>query len=215
MPMNRNIKISLAVVFVFCLALTVVFVVSRAGGSGEAEQTAAPVRADSQRLSAPADSKATFVEFLDFECEACGAMYPAVERLRQTYGDQVTFVVRYFPLPGHFNGDRAARAAAAAAQQGRFEAMYKKLFETQQQWGEQQEPLDDLFTSYAQDLGLNMEQYAADYNSQATRELIDRDIADGKALGVSGTPTLYIDHTPVEPGTYEDLSAALSSAIKQ
>lgn len=212
--MSRNIKISLAVVFVFSLALTVVFVVSRAGGSSEAEQ-AAPVRADSQRLSAPNNSKATFVEFLDFECEACGAMYPTVERLRQTYGDQVTFVVRYFPLPGHFNGDRAARAAAAAAQQGRFEAMYKKLFETQQQWGEQQEPLDDLFSTYAQELSLNMEQYAVDYNSKATRELIDRDIADGRARGVSATPTLYINHTPVEPGSYEELSAALNSAMAQ
>ncbi|ORM37205.1 thioredoxin domain-containing protein [Williamsia sp. 1135] len=211
--MSRNLKVSLAVVFVFCLTLTVVFVVSRAGGTGKAEQSAAPVRADSQRLSAPSDSKATFVEFLDFECEACGAMYPTVERLRQTYGDQVTFVVRYFPLPGHFNGDRAARAAAAAAQQGRFEAMYKKLFETQQQWGEQQEPLDELFSSYAQELGLNMEQYAVDYNSKATRELIDRDIADGKARGVSATPTLYINHTAVEPGSYEELSSALTSAM--
>ncbi len=95
------------------------------------------------------------MEFLDFECEGCGAAYPAVEQLRQTYGDQVTFVVRYFPLPGHFNADRAARAVAAAAEQGQFEPMYRKMFDTQRSWGEQRVPLDDLFFSYAQELGLD------------------------------------------------------------
>ncbi|ORM35543.1 thioredoxin domain-containing protein [Williamsia sp. 1135] len=214
--MSRNIKISLAVIFVFCLALTAVFVVSRAGGDDSGDgQSAVVVRSDSQRLSAPTDSKATFVEFLDFECEACGAAYPAVEQLRQTYGDQVTFVVRYFPLPGHFNADRAARAVAAAASQGRFEAMYRKMFDTQKQWGEQQVPLDDLFASYAQELGLDTDQFAVDYNSPATRALIDRDIADGKALGVTGTPSFFINNEPIKPGSYDELNSALSSAMQQ
>ena len=146
--MSRSVKVTLGVVFAFCLALTAVFVVTRAGDTAT-ESDGAVVRSDSQRLTSPADSEATFVEFLDFECEACGAMYPAVEQLRQTYGDRVTFVVRYFPLPGHFNADRAARAVVAAANQGRFEAMYRKMFDSQKQWGEQQVPLDDLFASYA------------------------------------------------------------------
>ena len=214
--MSRTVKISLAVVFVFCLALTVVFVVSRAGDSEQAAaQASMTVRDDSPRLSTPTESKATFVEFLDFECEGCGAAYPAVEQLRQTYGDQVTFVVRYFPLPGHFNADRAARAVAAAAEQGQFEPMYRKMFDTQRSWGEQRVPLDDLFFSYAQELGLDMDRFAADYNSQATRELIDRDVADGKALGVTGTPTFFINDELIKPESYDDLSSALESAVRQ
>ncbi|MDF6103887.1 DsbA family protein [Gordonia hongkongensis] len=214
--MSRTVKISLAVVFVFCLALTVVFVVSRAGDSEQAAaQASMTVRDDSPRLSTPTESKATFVEFLDFECEGCGAAYPAVEQLRQTYGDQVTFVVRYFPLPGHFNADRAARAVAAAAEQGQFEPMYRKMFDTQRSWGEQKVPLDDLFFSYAQVLGLDMERFAAAYDSQATRELIDRDVADGKALGVTGTPTFFINDELIKPEGYDDLSSALESAIRQ
>lgn len=214
--MSRTVKISLAVVFVFCLALTVVFVVSRAADSEQAAaQASMTVRDDSPRLSTPTESKATFVEFLDFECEGCGAAYPAVEQLRQTYGDQVTFVVRYFPLPGHFNADRAARAVAAAAEQGQFEPMYRKMFDTQRSWGEQKVPLDDLFFSYAQVLGLDMERFAAAYDSQATRELIDRDVADGKALGVTGTPTFFINDELIKPEGYDDLSSALESAIRQ
>ena len=93
------------------------------------------VREDSHRLSDVPDGKVTFVEFLDFECEACGAAFPAVEQLRAAYGDRVSFVVRYFPLDGHFNAQRAARAVEAAAQQDQFEAMYEKMYETQAEGG--------------------------------------------------------------------------------
>ncbi|WP_030174567.1 MULTISPECIES: thioredoxin domain-containing protein [Actinomycetes] len=212
--MSRSVKVTLGVVFAFCLALTAVFVVTRAGDTAT-ESDGAVVRSDSQRLTSPADSEATFVEFLDFECEACGAMYPAVEQLRQTYGDRVTFVVRYFPLPGHFNADRAARAVVAAANQGRFEAMYRKMFDSQKQWGEQQVPLDDLFASYAADLGLDMTQFQADYTSSATRARIDADLRDGAELGVRGTPTFFINDAEVQAGSYDDLKTALNDALAQ
>ncbi|WP_326638028.1 MULTISPECIES: DsbA family protein [unclassified Streptosporangium] len=55
------------------------------------------------------------LEFLDFECEACRAAFPVVEDLHEQYAGKVTFVVRYFPLPGHFNAERAARAVVDAA----------------------------------------------------------------------------------------------------
>lgn len=56
------------------------------------------VREDSHCLSVAEDGKATIVAFLDFECEPCGAAFPAVEELRAYYGDRITFVVRHFPL---------------------------------------------------------------------------------------------------------------------
>ncbi|RWR24338.1 hypothetical protein D8Y24_05430 [Agrococcus lahaulensis] len=80
------------------------------------------------------------VEFLDFECEVCGAVYPVMEELREEYDGEVTFAVRYFPLPGHFNSGNAAVAVEAAAQQGAFEAMYQRMFETQSEWGEGESP---------------------------------------------------------------------------
>ena len=60
-----------------------------------------------------------------------------------------------------------------------------------------------------------MDRFAADYNSQATRELVDRDVADGKALGVTGTPTFFINDELIKPESYDDLSSALESAIRQ
>ena len=103
------------------------------------------VRDNSRRLNTAPNSDVTLVEFLDFECEACRAAFPMVEQLRAEYGDRVNFVVRYFPIQSHFNAERAARAVEAAAQQGKFEPMYKKMYETQSQWGEQRTPADATF----------------------------------------------------------------------
>lgn len=172
------------------------------------------VRDDSHRLSNPAGSKATFVEFLDFECEACRAAFPVVEQLRQQYGDQVTFVVRYFPIPSHFNAERAARAVEAAAQQGQFEAMYKKMYETQAQWGEQQVPMDDMFRQFAQQLGLDMAKWDAAYSSSETLARIKADVADGEKLGVSGTPTFFVNGQKLQPESPEQLRQALETAIQ-
>ena len=88
---------------------------------GEKLQT---VRTDSHVLDDGGAGAVTVVEFLDFECEACAAFYPIVEDLREQYDGEITYVVRYFPLPGHINSTQAALAAEAAAEQDRFEDMY-------------------------------------------------------------------------------------------
>ena len=80
------------------------------------------VREDSHRLTSPAVEKAQLVEFLDFECESCRAAHPLVEELKKEYGDRITFVNRYFPLPGHRNSGTAALAVEASAQQGKYQA---------------------------------------------------------------------------------------------
>jgi predicted DsbA family dithiol-disulfide isomerase len=98
-------------------------------------------------------------------------------------------VARYFPLPGHANALNAAVAAEAAAQQGAFEAMYQEMYETQTQWGEQQDSKATLFRSFAQELGLDMAAYDAAVADPATLERVLSDRDDGLALGVEGTPT--------------------------
>jgi protein-disulfide isomerase len=171
------------------------------------------VRDNSHRLSSVPDSPVHFVEFLDFECEGCKAMYPVVEQLRSEYGDRVNFVIRYFPLSGHVNSERAARAAEAAAQQGQLEPMYKKLFDTQDQWGHRDTPSDAELRALAQEVGLDMAAFDAAYNDPATAERVAQDKADGQALGVEGTPTFFVDGSRLQPRSYEDLTGALDDAL--
>ncbi|WP_234904355.1 DsbA family protein [Mycolicibacterium frederiksbergense] len=200
------------------LAVGVVLLATRGGGDRTAEtvDTGAVqvVRDSSHRLNDPQGATVTFVEFLDFECEGCRAAYPIVEQLRSDYGDRVEFVLRYFPLAGHFNGERAARAVEAAAQQGQLEAMYKKMFDTQPEWGERRIPADDVFRGFAADLNLDMTAFDAAYDDPATLERIRVDQRDGEMLGVMGTPTFFVDGEQIVVQRAEDLRNALDSALR-
>ncbi|MCW1958880.1 MAG: DsbA family protein, partial [Mycobacterium sp.] len=173
------------------------------------------VRDSSHRLNIAPNGDVTFVEFLDFECEACRAAFPLVERLRADYGDRVNFVIRYFPIPSHFNAERAARAVESAGQQGKFEPMYKKMYETQAEWGEQQTPADSTFRGFATELGLDIAAFDAAYYDPATLDRVKVDVADGKALGVKGTPTFFLNGDKLKFTNYEDLSAAVEEALKK
>ncbi|KQY55365.1 disulfide bond formation protein DsbA [Aeromicrobium sp. Root495] len=173
------------------------------------------VRAESHRLDTAEDGKVTLVEFLDFECEACRAAYPFVEQLRQRYEGRVTFVLRYFPIPSHTNANNAAYAVESAARQGKLEAMYKKMYDTQAEWGESQDSKAALFRQFAQDLGLDMARYDADVASPDVAARIERDVADGRRLGVSGTPTFYLNGQRLAPSTTEEFIEAIDGALAE
>ena len=217
--MTRNVKISLGLVL--AAGLLALFVANTGGdetttatpdGSSD-DSSAQVVRDDSQRLSTAEDGKVTFVEFLDYECEACGAAYPAIEELRETYDGQVAFVVRNFPL--HNNSEAAARAAEAAADQSKFAEMYSMLFETQAEWGEQSDSKEELFFQYGEDLGLDMDRFREVYDDPATLAKIEQDQADGQALGVTGTPSFFLNGEKMEISSFEDLTAQIDEALAQ
>ncbi|WP_311214587.1 MULTISPECIES: thioredoxin domain-containing protein [unclassified Arthrobacter] len=172
------------------------------------------VRDDSHRVTSPTTEKAQLVEFLDFECEACLAAQPLVEELKKEFGDRITFVNRYFPLPAHRNSATAALAVEAAAQQGKYEQMYAKMFETQPQWGEKTESQAPLFRTFAQELGLDLAAYDAAVADDKTKERIKKDIADGTALGVKGTPTFFLNGEMLTLQTEEQFRQLLADAAK-
>ena len=174
------------------------------------------VRPDSHRLGPPGTGQVTFVEFLDFECEGCRAAYPAVERLRAEYAGRVDFVARYFPLDSHLNAVPAAAAVEAASEQGRFESMYQRMYETQAQWGDQDVSHVETFRGFARDLGLDMARFDVDTTSPATQARVLADRADGDRAGVQGTPSFFIDNRRLEqPRGYADLKAAIDQALTQ
>lgn len=187
---------------------------SSGSGQTSASEVASVVRPDSRVLSQAPNEKAVLVEFLDFECEGCAAAYPVVEELRAEYGDTVTFVHRYFPLPGHPNSMTAAVAVEAAAQQGAYEAMYQKMFDTQEQWSHTAEDRSPVFRGYAEELGLDMAAYDKSVADPATRARVEADVADGVALGVQGTPTFFLDGRRLTLNTLEQFRAEVDAAAK-
>ena len=216
--MSKNLRISLVMAAVAGLVLAIAFILiqgerGRADAAVAAKSSAQLVRADSHRVTTAADGKVTFVEFVDFECESCKAAAGAVDELRKQYDGRVTFVVKYFPNSGHFNAERAARAVESAAQQGQFEAMFQKMFATQLEWGEKQVPTDDTFRGFAADLKLDMAKYDKAYDDPATLKRVRQDLDDGKALGVTGTPTFFLNGKMFEPTSYEHIVQSLDAAL--
>ncbi|MFI6295607.1 DsbA family protein [Nonomuraea sp. NPDC050790] len=208
---KRNLAFVLSAIAVFAVVVAAVLVVSRTGG--EPAGQAQVVRPDSHRLQTAQDGKVTLVEFLDFECEACAAAFPVIEQLRKQYQGKVTFVARYFPIASHFNAERAARAVEAAAGQGRFDQMYQRMYQTQKQWGEQQVPADRLFREFAQSMGLDMAAWDKAYAADETLARIKKDVADGQALGVEGTPTFFLNGQKLQPKSTDDIKAAIDAAL--
>ncbi|MGS2586493.1 DsbA family protein [Streptomyces hebeiensis] len=215
--MKKHLYIALVMVAAFAAALGSFLLFSpdepRGTVNAEPAAEALPVRESSHRLTRPERSELTVVEFLDFECEACGAVYPVVEELREKYRDRVTFVARYFPMPGHRNGELAARTAEAAARQGKFEQMYGKLFTTQAQWGEAEESKEALFRGYAEQLGLDIAAFDAALKDPATAARVRADQRDGLGLGVQGTPTFFLDGERVSPGSAAEFEALIEDRL--
>lgn len=183
-----------------------------------ADPTIAPtsaevVRDDTRYLDQVEGDAVTVVEFLDFECESCAAMYPYVEQVREKYAGQINVAVRYFPIPSHRNSENAAVAVEAAAEQGQLEAMYARMYETQAEWGEKQESEAALFRTFAEDLGLDMAAFDDAVADPATLERVVADRAEGTALGVTGTPTFFVDGQMIELTAVDDLDKAVESAV--
>lgn len=215
--MKTSVKATLVAiaVAVVLLIIGIVYAITQRAAAPEPSEDGAvqTVRSDSHVLDEGGADAVTVVEFLDFECEACGAFYPIVEELRSSYAGDITYVVRYFPLPGHPNSTQAALAAEAAAQQDRFEDMYHLLFQTQAQWSHGTEETPAVFRAYAEQLGLDLVAYDAAIADPATRERVESDKSDGEALGVSSTPSFFIDGEAVVLERWDDLERAIEKAV--
>ena len=163
---------------------------------------------DTQSVSAGTDSSAhirgkpdapvTLEEFGDFQCPPCGQFAGFAEELLKEYDSRLRVVFRNFPLPGHEHAREAALAAEAAGFQGKFWEMHDTLYREQTSWSKAPNTRE-LFESYAGTLGLNMEQFRKDMDSDKARERVDSDHALGDSLGIKVTPTLFINKRAMEP----------------
>lgn len=150
------------------------------------------VRSDSHQLNAK-NKKVTLVEFGDFQCPACGASHPVVTQLLAEDKGNMNFVFRNFPLPMHGNANVAAQAAEAAGDQGKYFEMHDLLYENQKEWSESKNALSDHFLGYAKQLKLDVDKFEKDVKDKKFSSKIDKDQADGNALGVNSTPTFFIN----------------------
>ena len=169
--------------------------------------------------------KILLIEYGDYQCPSCGGAYPHVKTLMEEYGKDVTLVFRNFPLTAiHPNARAAAAVAEAAGLQGKFWEMHDKLYESQNDWSSlDSSKRTTIFNSYAQGLGLDMDKFAADVAGKNIGQKINFDIALGKSVGVSATPTFFLNGeklddaaaTGIVQGNLDSIKAKLDALVKQ
>lgn len=158
-------------------------------------------------------------EFIDFECPICRQLQPTMETVLDEFGTRATVSVRPWALDGHRNSRPAWLAGLAAYQQGKFGEMYKKLFNTQDDWAAHNgdgEDQSQRFRGYAEDLGLDMDVYDATVKDPATMKILDESAAAALAAGAQGTPAWVVNGKALEvdgANTVDELTRATVRAI--
>jgi Protein-disulfide isomerase len=128
------------------------------------------------------------VEYGDYECSYCGQAYPIVKRLQREFGNKLAFVFRNFPIVRiHRHAVDAACAAEAAAIQGKFWEMHDVLYENQTHLHV------PTLIGYAKELGLDVEKFEKDFQSDAVINKVKSDMESGMKAGVQGTPTFFVN----------------------
>ncbi|HEV7952371.1 MAG TPA: thioredoxin domain-containing protein [Candidatus Saccharimonadales bacterium] len=166
------------------------------------------------------DSKVVFMEYGDFQCPGCGGMHPTIKALIEKYEGQITFVFRNFPLTQiHPNALVAAAAAESAGLQGKYWEMHDKLFENQDAWKTASvNDRIDIFAGYAKELNLDEANFRADIASENVSKKINFDLALGKKINVSSTPTFILNGEKLTQAQWGDptkLEAAIVDELKK
>lgn len=133
------------------------------------------------------NTKVQITVFSDFECPFCGKAAPITHQIAEAYPEQVKVTFRNFPLSFHANAQKAAEASECANLQGKFWEMHDKMYENQN------DLRVDSLKRYAQELGLDTEEFNECLDSGSMKAEVEDDFQAGTTAGVQGTPTFVIN----------------------
>ena len=176
----------------------------------EAPRYAVEVAPDDPVLGS-ASAPVTVVEFSDFQCPFCKQVMPTLKKLREAYGDRMRIVWKDFPLTSiHPQAFKAAEAAHCAREQGKFWEYHDRLFENQQALE------SDSLKKYASDAGLDAGKFNACLDAAKYAERVQAQMGVGTALGVSSTPSVFINGRMVSGAQpYETFTAIIDEELER
>ncbi|HVF72708.1 MAG TPA: thioredoxin domain-containing protein [Chthoniobacterales bacterium] len=185
------------------------------------KQTAAPTGAKDGattglHVRGKKDAAVTIEEFGDFECPPCSKMAVTLKKIEEEYGSRVRFIFHHFPLINHKHARPAAHAAEAADMQGRFWDMHDLLYKEQNNWSHAQDVFP-LLHGYAGAIGLDVERFKKDMESETVQKRVDADHQLGSSRGVSSTPTVFVNNVAVPPASLDPsgLRKAITTALEE
>ena len=155
----------------------------------------------------------TIIKWTDFQCPYCAKSAPIVAQLLKKYPNDVKVVVKNFPLSSHRQALSAAKYSLAAHKQGKYKEMYEKIFANYQSLKSN----ENLPVKYAKELGLNMDQFLADYSSNDIALQINTEIKQLRSSGMRlSVPKFLINgREPQGPRTVNNWSVIIENELKK
>jgi protein-disulfide isomerase len=172
-----------------------IFAITQHSSSNSSNNNNASGTQPTHHIEGKGTSGVTLMEYGDYQCPICEAYYLPLKQAVAQYSDQIYFQFRNLPLSPqpHPNAFAAARAAEAAAKQNKFWQMHDKLYDNQTEWANAPNP-QTFYNKYAQQIGLNVDQFKQDYASGEVNNAINADLAAfGKTGKEKATPTFFVN----------------------
>jgi protein-disulfide isomerase len=154
----------------------------------------------------------TMVEFSDFQCPFCFRFAPVLNQVASKYGDKVRIVYRQYPLTSiHPFAFKAAEASLCAHEQGKFWEMHDALFADQNKLG-----VADMKQTAGR-LGLDRKEFDKCLDTGRFTEQVQKDMAEGTRLGITGTPAVFVNGVEVPGGAVpvEKIAAAIDKELER
>lgn len=156
------------------------------------------------------DAEILLIEYSEFQCPFCKRVAPTLEQLFNKYEGKIRWAYRNNVLPFHDQAEPAAKAALAANIQGKFWEYHNGLYENQQSLGE------DLYVKLAEALGLDVEKFNADRNSEEVAKWLEADMEQARKVGAQGTPYVLINGVAVSGAQpLENFDAVVQRLLNQ
>lgn len=157
-------------------------------------------------------AKITVVEFSDFQCPFCKESFGVLQEVFQKFPDKLYFQYRHFPLEGrdgsHPLAEDAAEASMCANAQGKFWEYHDLIFQNQDRLA------IESFLQFARALALDETAFAVCFQTHQFGDLVAEDFEDARSLGVTATPTFFVNGVKIEGAmpfaTWEQLIKELS-----
>ncbi len=186
----------------------------QAGNDQAPNQAKADVEVGTLPVKGDENAPVTIIEFSDFECPFCKRFFDdTLAQIEKEYIEtgQVKFYYRDFPLTSlHPQAETAAMAARCANEQDAFWAYHDTIFENQGKLG------DELYTDWALDLGLDIDQFEECLDSEKFADAVDKDSKDGSAAGVNGTPAFFINGQLVSGAQpFQNFKRVINQALEE
>ncbi len=172
--------------------------------------------ADGKYLAASTSAEVTLVEFGDYECPACVYYHPMIKQLLSEFSGKLNFTFRNYPLDYHTNALVSAYAVEAAGLQDKYWQMHDKVYESTDEWVDIVDARS-IFVGYAESLGLDVEKFKIDIDSEVVKQIVQRDTNDGNLVKLNATPTFYLNGIKIErlSGSYEDLRNLINTELNK